>query len=99
MSKPSFIIWLSLLSAAVGALFWLLHSGPDKASIGGGGYDLGPFLYSWMLVFLSGFWTVIAFVAGLRGAKSGPARRGYILAGLGMVVFTLTLWLHGADLN
>ena len=99
MSKPAFLLSLSLLSAAVAILFWLLHGGPDEASIGGGGYDLGPFLYSWTLVLLSGVWTVIAFLAGLTGAKGGAARRGFVLAWLGLAVFALTLWLHGPDLN
>lgn len=98
MSKSAFLIWLSLLLAAVAILFWLLYGGPTEAAIGGGGYDLGPFLYSWTLILLSGLWAVIAFIAGLAGAKGGPARRGYVLAVLGVAVFALTLWLHGTDL-
>ncbi|CAN7629908.1 hypothetical protein [Neorhizobium sp. LjRoot104] len=37
-------------------------SGP---SIGGGGYDLGPFLYSWLLVIITGVWSACACAAAL----------------------------------
>ena len=99
MSRSAFLIWLSLLTGAVAVLFWLLHGGPESASVGGGGYDLGPFLYAWLLILLSGLWTVMACVAGLARAKGGAAWRAFVLAGLGLAVFALTLWLHGSDLS
>ncbi|MDO9638967.1 MAG: hypothetical protein Q7J44_10530 [Pseudotabrizicola sp.] len=98
MSQTAFMIWFALLSGAVAILFWLLHGGPDAASVGGGGYDLGPFIYAWLLVLLSGLWTVMAFVAGLA-TKGGAPWRAFVLGGLGLAVFVLTLWLHGSDLS
>lgn len=98
MSRPAFLIWLSALTAAAAILYWLLHGGPDTASVGGGGYDLGPFLYAWLLVLMSGLGTLAASVAGLA-AKGAAARRAFVLAALGLAVLALTLWLHGSDLT
>lgn len=98
MSHRAFLIWLPFLTVAVALLFWLLHGGPQTASVGGGGYDLGPFLYSWLLVLLSGLWTLTACVAGL-GATGRSAGRAFVLAAFGVAVFVLTLWLHGSDLG
>ena len=98
MSHRAFLIWLTLLTPAVAVLYGLLHGGPQTASVGGGGYDLGPFLYSWLLLLLSGLWTLTAGVAGLV-AKGGSARRAFVLSGLGLAVLALTLWLHGSDLS
>ena len=99
MSNLSFLIWLCLLTAAVATLFWLLHGGTDAPSIGGGGYDLGPFLYSWLLVLLSGVWTLGALMAGIATRDRSAAKRGFALAGLGLASLALALALHGQNLS
>jgi hypothetical protein len=99
MSNRAFLIWLALLLPPVAVLFWLLNGGPVTPSVGGGGYDLGPFVYSWLLVLLSGGLTLIAALTGLgRGGRAASAR-AFALAALGAAVLVATLVLYGSDLT
>lgn len=99
MSHRAFLIWLALLVPPVAVLFWLLTGGPVTPSVGGGGYDLGPFVYGWLLVLLGGGCAVIAALAGVtRGGRAASAR-AFALAAFGAAVLVATLVLHGSDLS
>ncbi|RGP36248.1 hypothetical protein [Pseudotabrizicola alkalilacus] len=99
MSQRAFLIWLTLLGTVAALLLWLLHGGPETPSVGGGGYDLGPFVYGWLLTLLSGGWIVGAGLAGLGRRDRKASLRAFALAVVGLAVLVLTLILHGSDLN
>lgn len=101
MSRSSFLIWLGTLSSASAVLLWLLHSGGrvEYPSIGGGGYNLDDFIYSWGLLILTGLWAVIAFLVGLSLADRSSSKRAFLLGGWGTLAMLLTLFLHGSDLS
>lgn len=99
MSNRTFLLCLVLLIPTATILLWLLHGGPDTPSVGGGGYDLGPFIYSWLLTLLSGGWAVGAGLAGLVGRDRKGSVRAFALAAMGLAVLVLTLALHGSDLS
>ncbi len=99
MSNRAFLIWLALLLPPVAVLFWLLNGGPVSPSVGGGDYDLGPFVYGWLLVLLSGGCAVIAALAGVTQRDRAAAKRAFTLAALGAGVLVATLVLHGSDLT
>ncbi|MDR7124576.1 hypothetical protein [Pseudotabrizicola sp. 4114] len=99
MSNRTFLMCLALLTPAAALLLWLLHGGTDTPSVGGGGYDLGPFIYSWLLTLLSGGWTVGAGLAGLAGQDREAGLRAFALAAVGLAVLVFTLVLHGSDLT
>lgn len=101
MSRSFFLIWLGGLGSAAGVLFWLLHRGGGTGfpPIGGGGYSLDDFIYSWALVILTGLWATVAFFVGLGRADGVASRRAFILSGCGVLTMLLALWLHGSDLS
>lgn len=73
VNKLSFWVWLAILAIPVFSLVaaqWDTNTGP---SIGGGGYDLGPFIYSWLLIIITFVWSLCVLgVAVFRRNRTSP---------------------------
>lgn len=85
MTSKIFWVWLSVLVIPVfilGAVQVDTRSGP---SIGGGGYDLGPFLYSWAMVILTVLWSLCTFGAALVYKNRRSSLRALSLATVGVI--------------
>lgn len=87
MSDRSFWIWLSVLVIPVLILVAAQVDTNSSPSIGGGGYDLGPFLYSWLLVVVTAFWSLCALAAALLYRDRASTLRALGLAAIGLVTF------------
>ncbi|MFS2042127.1 hypothetical protein SAMN05216358_0646 [Rhizobium sp. AN5] len=99
MENKSLYIWLLMLAVPVSVLIAAQVDTGSAPSIGGGGYDLGPFVYSWLLVIFTALWSVCAFVAALLQKGRASSFRAFGLAGFGVVVFTATLLFYGENLS
>jgi heme exporter protein D len=82
MTNRSFSIWLSVLAVPVLSLVAAQVDMSGAFSIGGGGYDLGPFLYSWLMVIVVGLWSLCALmVAALRQKRASTTRANFLGSG------------------
>jgi hypothetical protein len=99
MRRWSFWLWLAALAVPVSVLISLqidLSAGP---SIGGGGYDLGPFIYSWLLMLTTGTWTVCTFIAALAYRDKEVGKKALILTAIGCLTFLIALQVYGRNLS
>ena len=93
MSRKSFWIWLSALVIPVLILGALQVDTRSIPSIGGGGYDLGPFLYSWAMVIATALWSLCTFSAALFYKDRAPSLRALKLAWVGLAtLFAIVLF-------
>jgi hypothetical protein len=69
-------VWLLALFIPVFILTGAQIDTTSGPSIGGGGYDLGPFLYSWLLVIVTVVWSLC-----LR-SRLTVSRPGFVKAGI-----------------
>jgi hypothetical protein len=67
-------------------------------SIGGGGYDLGPFLYSWALIIVTAVWSLCALAAALIHRDRKTSIRSFGLTAIGAATFTTVLLLYWKNL-
>lgn len=94
-------IGIGLLTLAI-PVFTLIGAQIDTTSgppIGGGGYDLGPFLYSWLLVIVTFTWSLGAFVAALMFQDRTSSRQALVLTAIGMITFATVLLVYRKNLS
>lgn len=98
MSNRSFWIWLAALAIPVLILIAAQDDTNSAPSIGGGGYDLGPFVYSCLLVIVTAFWSLCALAAALLYRDRESTLRALGLAAIGLVTFAGVLLSYRENL-
>jgi surface polysaccharide O-acyltransferase-like enzyme len=98
MTNRSFLIWLSVLAVPVLALVATQVDTSKGSSIGGGGYDLGPFLYSWLVVIVVGLWTLCALMAVVLRQNRTSATRAYLLIAIGFLTLAAVFLFYRQNL-
>ncbi len=99
MKYKSLYIWLLMLAVPVSVLIAAQVDTSSAPSIGGGGYDLGPFVYSWLLIIFTALWSLCAFVAALLKKGRASSFRAFGLAGFGILVFAVMMLFYGENLS
>lgn len=99
MNNRSFWVWIAALAAPVVSLMAVQIDTNFGASIGGGGYDLGPFLYSWLLIIVTAGWSLCAFTAALIHRDRAASIRAVGLTVIGFVTFVTVLLLYRQNLS
>lgn len=99
MKNKWFWVWLSILAIPVFSLIVVQIDTNSGASIGGGGYDLGPFLYSWLLIIVTGVWTFCTLAAALIHRDRAAKIRALCLAAMGFITLVTVLLLYHNNLS
>ncbi|CDN94980.1 hypothetical protein FLX27_15685 [Agrobacterium tumefaciens] len=99
MKNKWFWVWLSILVIPVFSLIVVQIDTSSGASIGGGGYDLGPFLYSWLLIIVTGVWSLCTFVTALIHRDRAAKIRALGLTAMGFITFVTVLLLYQKNLS
>jgi hypothetical protein len=98
MTDRSFLIWLSVLAVPVLSLVAAQVDTSKGSSIGGGGYDLGPFLYSWLMVIAAGLWSLCAVMAAALRQNRTSTTRAYFLVAIGFSTLAAVLPFYRRNL-
>lgn len=99
MRTRSFWLWLATLAVPVSVLISLQIDWSTGPSIGGGGYDLGPFIYSWLLMLTTSVWTLSTLIAALAYRDKQARRKTLILTAIGCLTLLATLQVYGRNLS
>jgi hypothetical protein len=99
MKNRTIGIWLSALAIPVVILIGAQIDTTSGPSIGGGGYDLGPFLYSWLLVIVTVVWSLCAIAAALLYQDRASSRPALVLTAIGIMTVTLVLLFYRENLS
>lgn len=99
MRTRSFWLWLAALAVPVSVLISLQIDLSPTPSIGGGGYDLGPFIYSWLLILTASAWTLSTLIAALVYRDKEAKKKALILTAIGCVTLLTSLQIYGRNLS
>ncbi len=99
MKNKWFWVWLSILAIPVFSLVVVQIDTNSGASIGGGGYDLGPFLYSWLLIIFTSVWSLCTLVAALIHRDRAAKIRALCLTAMGFIALVTVLLLYQKNLS
>ncbi|CAB3904803.1 hypothetical protein [Achromobacter piechaudii] len=100
LKDRAFLIWLALFAVVAGTLIALLMPRPSATpSIGGGGYDLSDWVYTWSLLLFTGLWSLIALMIGMSRNNPMAAKRAYRLAAIGGATFVGAAVAFGGNLH
>lgn len=99
MKNKWFWVWFSTLAIPVFSLIVVQIDTNSGASIGGGGYDLGPFLYSWLLIIVTGVWSLCTLVTALILRDRAAKIRALGLTAMGFITFVTVLLLYQNNLS
>lgn len=99
MKNKTVALWLSALAIPVAILVGAQVDMTSGPSIGGGGYDLGPFVYSWLLVIVTSVWSLCAFAAASLYRDRTSARRAIVLAAIGVSTLAMVLLFYRHKLS
>lgn len=99
MKNKTIGIWLSMLAIPDLILIGAQVDMTSGPSIGGGGYDLGPFLYSWLLVIVTGMWSLCTFATALLYRDRASSRQALGLTTVGIMTFVAVLFFYHHKLN
>ncbi|UHS63178.1 hypothetical protein HRR99_16345 [Agrobacterium vaccinii] len=99
MKNKLFWVWISVLVIPVLTLIGAQVDINPAPSIGGGGYDLGPFLYSWLLVIIAAMWSLCTFAVAVVHRESVTRSRYLGLTGVGVVTLAAILLFYGKNLS
>ncbi len=91
------LLCLLLAAGAVSSALTDWNTDPPPP-IGGGGYDLGDFVYSWALILLNGGASVISFVVGLNVDDRSASRRAFVFAAVALALLAIAAIIHGDNL-
>ncbi len=99
MKNKLFWVWISVIVIPVLILICAQVDINPTPSIGGGGYDLGPFLYSWLLVIITTVWSLCSFAVAIFH-REGTTRRKYLgLTGIGIITLVAIMLFYGKNLS
>jgi hypothetical protein len=99
MKNRTIAVWLSALAIPVVTLIGAQIDTTSGPSIGGGGYDLGPFLYSWLLVIVTGVWSLCTCAAALVYRDRASSRQAIILTAIGVITLAMILVFYRGNLS
>lgn len=99
MGNKSACLWLSALAIPVIALLAVQTDTTNYPSIGGGGYDLGPFVYSGLLIIFTAVWSLGMFAAALIVKDRVSSTRAFALSAVGAVIFTVVVLVYHQNLS
>jgi hypothetical protein len=94
-----FWVGLSLLALPVVSLVAVQIETNSGTSIGGGGYDLGPFVYSWALIIITAAWSLCALATALIHPNRATSIRSFGLTAIGAATFATVLTLYWKNLS
>ena len=98
MKNKSYWVWLLVLVVPVFCLIAVQVDTNSGASIGGGGYDLGPFLYSWALIIVTAVWSLCTLGVALTRRDRAASMRAFGLTAIGAVTFAAVVLLYWRNL-
>lgn len=99
MQSKWFWLWLLFLAIPVFSLIAIQVDITTGASIGGGGYDLGPFLYSWLLVIITVAWSLASAAAAVFHRARASRMRALCLTAVGLFTLAMVLVFYGQKLS
>lgn len=99
MGNKSFWVWLFVLAVPVFSLVAVQIDTNSGASIGGGGYDLGPFLYSWLLIIVTAIWSLFTLAVALIHRDRSAKMRAVCLTVIGCVTLIIVLFIYRKNLS
>jgi threonine/homoserine efflux transporter RhtA len=99
MKIKTIAVWLTALALPVVVLIGAQIDTASGPSIGGGGYDLGPFLYSWLLVIVTGVWSLCTCAASLLYRDRASSRQALILTAIGITTLAMVLVFYRDNLS
>ncbi|MBY3075365.1 hypothetical protein HFO04_34945 [Rhizobium laguerreae] len=99
MKNKTIAVWLTALALPVVVLMGAQIDTTSGPSIGGGGYDLGPFLYSWLLVIVTGVWSLCTCAAALLSRDRSSSRHTLVLTAIGVITFAMVLVFYRDNLS
>jgi hypothetical protein len=95
----TFLLWLAVFAAVVGALNWGLNpTPPEHPSIGGGGYDLSRPIYTLLLFAFSSVWTLITLLISWSIKNRHASRRALLLAIVGALNAVASIMVYHDNL-
>jgi hypothetical protein len=98
MRNKAFWVWLLVLAVPAYSLIAVQVDTGSGTSIGGGGYDLGPFLYSWALIIFTAMWPLFALAAALIQRDRAASKRAFGLTAIGAATFAAVMHFYGNNL-
>ncbi|XOK15345.1 hypothetical protein ACI6PO_24905 (plasmid) [Agrobacterium tumefaciens] len=98
MKNKTKAVWLSALVIPVVILIGAQIDTTSRPSIGGGGYDLGPFVYSWLLVIVTVVWSVCAIAAALLYRDRTSSRQALVMTVIGIITLATVLLFYRENL-
>ncbi|CUX52932.1 MULTISPECIES: hypothetical protein [Agrobacterium tumefaciens complex] len=98
MKNKTKAVWLSALAIPVVILIGAQIDTTSRPSIGGGGYDLGPFVYSWLLVIVTVVWSVCAIAAALLYRDRTSSRQALVMTVIGIITLATVLLFYRENL-
>lgn len=95
---------MTALGIFAAACLWLMaligQWGQERfASIGGGSYSLDKFVYSGLMVFMTGTLTVLALLLGLVRQNRAHSYRAFVFSSIGLVAFLASCLAYGHNLR
>lgn len=94
MKSRTIAVWLLALAIPVVILIGAQIDTTSGPSIGGGGYDLGPFLYSWLLIIVTVVWSLCAITAAFAYRDRTSSRQALVLTAIGVITLTMVLLFY-----
>jgi hypothetical protein len=99
MKSRTIAVWLLALALPVVILIGAQIDTTSGPSIGGGGYDLGAFLYSWLLVIVTVVWSLCTCAAALLYRDRASSRQALVLIAIGIITFATVLFFYRGNLS
>lgn len=99
MKSRTIAVWLSALAIPVAILIGAQIDTTSGPSIGGGGYDLGPFLYSWLLIIVTVVWSLCTCAAALLYRDRASSMQSLVLTAIGVVTLAMVLLFYRGNLS
>ena len=99
MKSKTIAIWSLALALPVIILIGAQIDTTSGPSIGGGGYDLGPFLYSWLLIIVTVAWSLCTCAAALLYRDRASSRQALVLTAIGIITLAMVLLFYRGNLS
>ncbi|MFP3546587.1 hypothetical protein SB748_24280 [Rhizobium sp. SIMBA_035] len=97
MKNRTIGVWLSALAIPVVILVGAQVDTTSGPSIGGGGYDLGPFRYSWLLFIVTVVWSLCACAAAFLYRDRASTRQALGVTAIGTITVGMVLLFYWGE--